>query len=255
MSITTPKITVNNVDTLKIHSLESFGTYDGPGIRFVIFVQGCPFECVYCANPDTMKYQEGTVKNIESLVQEATHMKPYFSNGGGVTVSGGEPCGQARQLVKLFKRLKEEGLHTCLDTNGYIFNHHVEELLEYTDLVLLDVKHINSAIHKTITGRPNEKVLAFAKHLEEKGKPFWLRYVLVPGLSDDPKHLHELGAHFASYQQLKKLEIQPYHKLGIHKWEHLDKEYPLKDTPENTPEQLAKAKEIFEQYVTEVVIN
>ncbi|GAA4835218.1 pyruvate formate-lyase-activating protein [Algivirga pacifica] len=202
-----------------------------------------------------MAYGEGTNMDIEELVKKAVNMKPYFSNGGGVTISGGEACSQAKGLIPLFKRLKEEGIHTCLDTNGYIFNKYVEELLTYTDLVLLDVKHIDDEKHKVITKRSNKKVLDFAKYLEEQQKVFWLRYVLVPGLSNEEKDLHALGAHFKNYQQIQKLEIQPYHKLGVHKWEHLGMEYPLKDTPENTPEQLKVAKSIFEQYAAEVVVN
>ncbi|TRX48711.1 pyruvate formate lyase-activating protein [Fulvivirga sp. M361] len=242
-------------DKLNIHSIESFGTYDGPGIRFVVFLQGCPFQCLYCANPDTMRFEDGKSYSMQRIVEEAEHMKSYFANGGGITISGGEPCCQAKQLITLFKNLQSKGIHTCLDTNGNVMNHYVEEMLEYTDLVLLDVKHIDSAIHKKITGKPNEKTLAFAHYLEEHQKPFWLRYVLVPELSDDPKHLHQLGQYFQSFKQVQKLEIQPYHKLGVHKWELLGKEYPLKDTPENTSQQLEAAKEIFEQYLDEVVIN
>ncbi|MFY0608419.1 MAG: pyruvate formate lyase-activating protein [Cyclobacteriaceae bacterium] len=252
----TPSATAElKTDSLKIHSIESMGTYDGPGIRMVVFLQGCPFACVYCANPDTMDCEGGEWYGIDKIVEEANHMKAYFKSGGGVTVSGGEPCVQAKQLVKLFTKLQAAGIHTCLDTNGHVFNHYVEDLLEVTDLVLLDVKHIDSAVHERITGRTNEKTLQFADYLEKTGKPFWLRYVLVPGLSDEPRHLHDLGAHFENFTQLRKLEIQPYHKLGVHKWEHMGMEYPLKDVPENTEEQLAIAKSIFEGYIPNVVIN
>lgn len=242
-------------EVLNIHSIESFGTYDGPGIRYVLFLQGCPFKCLYCANPDTMNFGDGKDYRLDQIVKEAVNMKSYYTNGGGVTISGGEPCCQAKQLIKLFGKLKQEGIHTALDTNGHVMNHYVKELLEMTDLVLLDVKHIDSSMHEIVTSKGNEKTLAFAKYLKEINKPFWLRYVLVPGLTDNPKHLHQLGEHFKGYENLVKLEIQPYHKLGVHKWEHLDKEYALKDTPENTIEQLEKAKGIFEQYFKEVVVN
>jgi len=242
-------------EVINIHSIETFGTYDGPGIRYVLFLQGCPFECLYCANPDTMNFGKGKDYEINQIVKEATNMKAYYANGGGLTVSGGEPCCQAKQLIKLFKKLKKEGIHTALDTNGHVLNHYVKELLETTDLILLDVKHINADIHEKVTGRGNEKTLAFAQYLKEINQPFWLRYVLVPGLTDDPKYLHELGEYFQSFENLLKLEIQPYHRLGEHKWEHLGKEYALKDTPENTPEQIKVAQSIFEQYFKEVVVN
>ena len=247
--------TVTGMETLNVHSTESFGTYDGPGIRFVVFLTGCPFRCLYCANPDTISPGEGEVYSIERILDTAENMSPFFANGGGVTVSGGEPCRQAKPLIALFQKLKSKGIHTCLDTTGYFMNQYVEKMLEYTDLVLLDVKHMDPVLHKRITGRSNENTLAFAKYLQEQGKPFWLRYVLVPGLTDDPKHLHQLGQHFQTYGQVQKLEIQPYHKLGIYKWEKLGKEYALKNTPENTPEELEIAKEILEHYFDEIVIN
>lgn len=240
---------------LKIHSIESFGTFDGPGIRFVVFLQGCPMRCLYCANPDTMRYDTGEYETVDSLFGQVMRVRPYFSSGGGVTASGGEPCCQAQNLVPFFKKLKEQGIHTALDTNGYVMNRHVEELLKWTDLVLLDIKQMDSSMHEIITGRDNGRILNFASYLKSIGKPCWLRYVLVPGLTDNPEHLHSLGRHFREYENIEKLEIQPYHKLGMHKWQLLDKKYPLEDVPVNTTEQLAVAKEIFETYFEEVVIN
>ncbi len=242
-------------NTINIHSIESFGTYDGPGIRMIVFLQGCPFQCLYCGNPDTMDYNKGIAHAHQKIINQALNMKPYFENGGGVTLSGGEPCGQAKGIIPIFSKLQQEGVHTCLDTNGFVMNHYVEELLDYTDLVLLDVKHIDLAIHQKITGRSNANTLEFARTLETREKPFWLRYVLVPGLSDDPKHLHQLGRHFALYKMIEKVEIQPYHTYGVHKWDSIGLEYPLKDTPKNTPQQIQKAKEIFEEYFREVVVN
>ena len=240
---------------VNIHSIESFGTLDGPGIRFVIFLQGCPFRCLYCSNPDTMQFMQGEDRTIDSLFDQAMRFKPYFSNNGGVTVSGGEACCQAKKLVPLFTKLQEHGVHTALDTNGYVMNRHVEELIEKTDLVLLDVKHIDTSIHEVITGKSNDKVLNFANHLKKIGKSTWLRYVLVPGITDNPKHLHALGEHFKSFENIEKLEIQPYHKHGVHKWKALEKKYLLKEVPENTPEQINQAKEIFDRYFQEVVVN
>ncbi|MCV9386194.1 pyruvate formate-lyase-activating protein [Reichenbachiella ulvae] len=242
-------------EVLNVHSVETFGTYDGPGIRYVLFLQGCPFKCLYCANPDTMSFDGGKNYPIDQIVKESVNMKSYFINGGGVTVSGGEPCCQAKQLIKLFKELKARGIHTALDTNGHVMNKYVEELLEYTDLVLLDIKHINSSMHEIVTGRGNEKSLAFADYLRKHNKPFWLRYVLVPGLTDKPEHLHQLGQYFQDYESIEQLEIQPYHQLGVHKWELLGMEYPLVGTPENNPGQLLNAKSIFDQYFKKVVIN
>ena len=248
-------LTATGTDTLKVHSTESFGTYDGPGIRFVVFLQGCPFRCLYCANPDTMSAGKGEAYSIARILDTAENMIPFFSNGGGVTISGGEPCRQAKQLIVLFQKLRSKGIHTCLDTTGYFMNEYVEKMLDYTDLVLLDVKHMDPDMHKRITGRSNKNTLAFAQRLEEQGKPFWLRYVLVPGLTDDPKHLHQLGRHFQAYGQVKKMEIQPYHKLGIYKWEKLGMEYALENIPENTPEELETAERILAHYFDEVVIN
>ncbi|WP_109831013.1 pyruvate formate-lyase-activating protein [Reichenbachiella versicolor] len=247
--------TLQDTKTLNVHSIESFGTYDGPGIRMVVFLQGCEFRCLYCGNADTFDCDAGDKTHIDDLFKEATHMKSYFSNGGGITFSGGEPCLQAKKLIPLMKRLKEEGMHICLDTNGHILNHYVEEMLQYVDLVLLDVKHIDSDQHEKITGRTNENTLKFAEYLEANQKQFWLRYVLVPDLSDQLEALHRLGQHFQDYTQLQKVEIQPYHKLGVHKWELMGMEYQLPNTPQNTPEQIAFAKDIYEQYFRDVVVN
>ena len=245
----------NKSGFLKVHSVESFGAFDGPGIRFVVFLQGCPFQCLYCANPDTMDFRGGKEYPTEELLKKARHMKSYFANSGGVTVSGGEPCGQAKDLIPFFKELNKEGIHTALDTNGFLLNQNVKELLEWTDLVLLDVKHIDSNIHKTLTSRSNEKTLAFANYLRAINKPTWLRYVLVPDLTDQPEYLEQLGIYFQEFENIEKLEIQPYHKLGVHKWKLLGKEYPLEGFSENTNQQLETAKKTLEKYFTEVVIN
>lgn len=238
-----------------VHSYESLGTYDGPGLRLVVFMQGCPFRCLYCANPDTIEAKGGTPTEAAEILRMAVNQKPYFGRRGGITFSGGEPTVQAAALVPLFKDLHEAGVHICLDTNGAVWNKDVEKLLLLTDLVLLDVKHINSERHKLITSRDNDRPLLTAQWLERNKRPFWLRYVLVPGLSDDEAHLRQLGNHFKDYTMLERLEIQPYHRLGVHKYEALGWDYKLQSTPENTPEQLANAEALLSEYFKEVVVN
>ncbi|MFT3739849.1 MAG: pyruvate formate-lyase-activating protein [Breznakibacter sp.] len=240
---------------LRVHSVESLGTFDGPGIRLVIFLQGCNFKCLYCANPDTIEYRGGTLYTPESIVQMALSQQPFFGKKGGVTVSGGEPLMQARALVELFSQLKEKGFHTCIDTNGSVLNADVKTLLRFTDLALLDIKHIDLQRHKALTGQSNSRSLAFASYLAENHIPAWIRYVLVPGHSDDEAHLHRLGQTLSGLKNVEKLEIQPYHKLGVHKYDALGWEYKLHDVPMNTPEQLERAKHIFSLYVKEVVVN
>ena len=240
---------------IKVHSYESMGTYDGPGLRLVVFLQGCPFRCLYCANPDTIPFEGGKDTEAESIVSMALNQKPFFGRKGGVTFSGGEPTAQAAQLVPLVRRLKEEGINVCIDTNGGIWNDSVEELLTMTDLVLLDCKQIDPEKHEALTGRSNSRTLETARWLEDNGKPFWLRYVLVPGISDFEEDIRTLGEHFKSYRMLQRVEILPYHTLGIHKYESLGQEYRLKDTPLNTPEQLDRALNLFQEYFSCAVMN
>lgn len=240
---------------LNVHSIESMGTYDGPGIRLVVFVQGCGFKCLYCANPDTISQKGGKITETSEILKLATNQRPFFGKLRGVTVSGGEPILQAKGVSELFKELKKEKINTCIDTNGNAFNDNVKEMLELTDLVLLDIKHIDPIKHKELTSRENATTLKFADYLKEKKIRTWLRYVLVPGYSDQEESLHDLVKHFADSEHIERIEIQPYHKLGVHKYEYLDMEYKLEGVPENTPEQLEKAKSIFEQYFKEVIIN
>lgn len=240
---------------LKIHSIESLGTFDGPGVRLVVFVQGCAFKCLYCANPDTIEFKNGKLTDYKEIVEMAISQKPFFGDLGGVTISGGEPMWQAKELIPLFKELHKQGINTCIDTNGNMQNKYVKELMEHTDLVLLDIKHINNEWHNKITGTDNFNTLEFADYLKSINKRVWLRYVLVPNLSDQKEYLHELGERFKNHQNIEKLEIQPYHKLGVHKYEHLGWEYKLKDYEENTAEQLKEAKSIFEKYFKNVIVN
>ena len=202
---------------LRVHSYESMGTHDGPGLRLVVFLQGCRFNCLYCANPDTISTTGGTDTSLEEIIRLAKSQKAFFGKKGGVTVSGGEPTLQAGELAKLFKALKEEGINTCLDTNGNNMNEDVRELLKYTDLVLLDVKHMDPDQHHYITGRSNENTFRFAEYLRDHGIKTWLRYVLVPGLSDGDEALTALGNYFKDFDNIERLEILPYHTLGKHK--------------------------------------
>ena len=243
--------------TLRVHSIESFGTHDGPGIRTIIFLQGCKLKCVYCHNPDTIAMDGGQEYEVTELVERILKMKPYFGKKGGVTVSGGEPLLQAKALIPFFKRLKEEGIHTNLDTNGRILNNFTKELLDdYTDLVMLDIKHMTEKGFREITGVQNkETTFNLAKYREDSGKEMWLRYVLIPGMTDSPQLLHQMGRYFQEYQTIERLEIQPYHKLGIHKWEALDWEYPIKEARENTEEELEAAIGILESYFKKVTVN
>lgn len=240
---------------IKVHSYESMGTYDGPGLRFVVFLQGCPFKCLYCANPDTITFDGGTDTDIEDIVRMIVNQKPFFGKRGGVTFSGGEPTAQAQALIPLFRRLKEEGIHICIDTNGGVWNPCVEELLSLTDLVLLDVKQHNDIRHTELTGKSNKRTLQTAEWLEKNGRPFWMRYVLVPGISDFEEDIRALGEHFKDYKMIQRVEILPYHTLGVHKYESLGQEYALKDTPTNTSMQLDRAKALFDEYFDCTILN
>lgn len=240
---------------INVHSYESMGTYDGPGLRLVVFLQGCPFRCLYCANPDTIAFDGGTPTEIEEIVRMAVNQKPFFGKKGGVTFSGGEPTMQAKALLPLMEKLKKEGIHVCIDTNGGAWNSDIEELLNMTDLVLLDCKQFNDIRHKELTGHSNTRTLMTAQWLEEHGKPFWLRYVLVPGISDFEEDIRALGEHFKGFRMLQRVEILPYHTLGKHKYESLGWEYKLKDTPVNTPEQLDRALKLFKEYFDCTVMN
>lgn len=241
---------------IRLHSVESLGTFDGPGVRMVLFVQGCNFKCLYCANPDTIeKNGDSRLYDYEELMKLARSQRPFFGKRGGITVSGGEPLLQAKVLIPFFRMLKDEGFNTCIDTNGSVLNDDVKELLLYTDLVLLDIKQINDDAHRTIAGASNKSTLRLAEYLRDINKAVWVRYVLVPGYTDNEEHLHQLGQFLQPMNNIQKLEIQPYHKLGIHKYESLGWKYELEGVEQNTPEQLKRANEIFKLYVKEVITN
>lgn len=240
---------------IRVHSYESMGTYDGPGLRLVVFLQGCNFRCLYCANPDTIDPSGGTPTDPQEIVRMALEQKPFFGRRGGVTFSGGEPTLQAAELVPLVKTLKEAGIHVCLDTNGGVWNPAVEELLTLTDLVLLDVKQADPAQHRALTGRSHTQTLRTAAWLEAHRKPFWLRYVLVPGVSDAEAHIRALGDRLGGYASIERVELLPYHTLGVHKYEAMGQKYALAGVPENTPEQIDRAAALLREYFSTVVVN
>ncbi|NCC11034.1 MAG: pyruvate formate lyase-activating protein [Bacteroidia bacterium] len=240
---------------INVHSYESMGTFDGPGLRLVVFLQGCNFRCLYCANPDTITSQGGTPTPPEEILRMAVSQRPFFGKKGGITFSGGEPTFQAKALRPLFQMLKEENIHRCLDTNGGIWNEDVEELLKLTDLVLLDIKQVNPKRHKQLTERSNEQTLQTAAWLEANSRPFWIRYVLVPGYSDFEEDIRTLGETLGHYQMIERVELLPYHTLGVHKYEAMERPYLLKKVKENTPEQIEKAAHLLRAYFKQVVVN
>ncbi len=241
---------------IKVHSYESMGTFDGPGLRLVIFLQGCNFRCKYCANPDTIDLKgQCEETSIEEIMRMAMNEKAFFGKKGGVTFSGGEPTVQAAALIPLVKRLKEQGISVCIDTNGSIWNKDVEELFSLVDLVLLDVKQFNAERHRELTGHSNEQTLRTARWLEENNKPFWLRYVLVPGYSAIEADIRALGEALGGYKMVGRVEILPYHTLGVHKYEAMGWKYELEGVKENTPEQLDEAKALFDEYFPCVYVN
>lgn len=240
---------------INVHSYESLGTYDGPGIRLVVFLQGCNFKCLYCANPDTITRKGGTPTDPEEIIRKAVSAKPFFGKRGGITFSGGEPTLQAKELIPLFRKLKRENIHICIDTNGALFNEDVEELFSLTDLVLLDIKQFNPEKHRHLTGRDHAQPVRTAGWLECQHIPVWLRYVLVPGYSDVKEDIISLCEHFTTYTMIQRIEILPYHTLGMYKYESLGIPYELNDVKQNTPEQLQQAKDLFLRYFPVVYVN
>ena len=231
----------------KIHSIETFGTVDGPGIRFVTFFQGCHLQCKYCHNRDTWNINDGTYISIDELFENVLRYKAYIMPNGGFTASGGEPLLQPYFLSSLFKKLKSEHIHTAIDTSGMIeITDSIKEVLSLTDLVLLDIKHINPKKCKELVGFSNEKELAFAKYLNDNNIPIWIRQVIIPGITDNEEDLLELKNFISSLNTVKKVELLPYHNLGKHKWEQLGFEYNLKDVQPATSEDIQRAKKILE---------
>lgn len=239
----------SNTITLKVHSFESLGTVDGPGLRYIIFLQGCPLKCKYCHNRDTWEFKNaGTEYSIEELIYKIQRFETYIkASHGGVTVSGGEPLLQTKNVTVLFKELQSLGIHTALDTSGALpMTDEIKELLCYTDLVLLDIKHINDEKSIELTGVSNKNELDFAKYLSDNNIPMWIRQVLLPGYTDNENDLKDLKKFIDSLKTVEKVEILPYHDYGKFKWEELGKKYELENLNSPTEEQINKAKEILE---------
>lgn len=239
----------------RIHSLETFGTVDGPGIRFVLFMQGCAMKCQYCHNPDTWDTSEGKHVTIEDIIKEIEPYIPYYKNsGGGLTVSGGEPTLQADFVAALFREVKKRwDLHTTLDSNGFNDpeSERMEHLMEVTDLVLLDIKHIDPEKHLKLTSQSVEHTLKTARWLSDHGKKVWIRHVYVPGIHDDENDLLNLGRFIGTLKNVEKFEILPYHQMGIYKWEQLGREYPLQGVPSPTEDEVQRAYRLIEQGIQE----
>ena len=231
-----------------IHSTESFGTVDGPGIRFVIFFQGCPMRCLYCHNPDTWKIGTGTKRTVESLLAEYDSVKEFMKNGG-ITCTGGEPLVQIDFVTELFEKAKEKGIHTCLDSSGITFTpdstEKFERLCKCTDLVMLDIKHIDDEEHKKLTGQTNKNILDMAQYLSKNGKKMWIRHVLVPGITTDERYLKQLREFIDTLKTVERVEVLPYHTLGVFKWKELGIPYQLEGVEPPTKEQIECAKRIL----------
>ena len=232
----------------RIHSIETFGTVDGPGIRFVIFMQGCALKCKYCHNRDTWDTSIGEHISVSELVQRIKNYEDYIKiSNGGVTATGGEPLLQPKFLIALFTELKKLGFHTALDTSGMLpLTDDIKKVLSLTDLVLLDIKHINDEKCKELVGASNKLELEFANYLSDNNIPIWIRQVIIPGITDDEQDLKELRNLIKSLKTVEKVELHAYHSMGVYKWEKLGYKYPLKDIRPANDEDIKRAKQILE---------
>lgn len=230
----------------KIHSFETFGTVDGPGIRFIVFLKGCPLRCKYCHNRDAWSTEGAQLYTSEEVMAEIIKYRNFIdSSSGGVTVSGGEPLIQPEFVKQLFEKCKVEGIHTAIDTSGYVNVEDVKGVIEYTDLVLLDLKHANAKKHRALTGVENDRIKLFTQYLSDINKPVWIRYVLVPGYSDDEADLLAAYEYLKNFKNIEKIEVLPYHSMGKIKWDKLNVEYPLEGVPAPTNEEVEKANNIL----------
>lgn len=233
----------------RIHSLESFGTVDGPGTRYVVFVQGCPMRCAYCHNPDTWEMNGGTLMTPEEIFEQYKRNEPFY-HGGGITVTGGEPLMQVDFLIELFTICKKNNVHTCIDTSGIAYKKNanpewlakLDKLMTLTDLVMLDIKHIDPAKHLELTSQPNDGILAFAEYLDQKDVEIWIRHVIVPGITDDEEYLKKLGYFIGGLKHLKVLDALPYHTMGKVKYEKLGIPYKLEGVPQMDKNVLVEKK-------------
>lgn len=230
-----------------IHSVESCGTVDGPGIRFVVFTQGCPMRCQYCHNPDTWDFKDNNRMSVEEIVKQYEGVKEFCA--GGLTVTGGEPMAQMEFVTELFKQLHAEGVNTALDTSGVLFNkdntEKVDELMKYTSIVLLDIKHIDDEEHKKLTKHSNKNILDFARYLSDIKKPMWVRHVVVPGITYKEEYLTRLGEFLATLHNIAALDVLPYHDMAIPKYENLGIDYPLKGVPPLSHDEAINARNII----------
>lgn len=234
-----------------IHSIETFGTVDGPGVRYVVFVKGCPMRCQYCHNPDTWEMAGGDKRTVQDIMDDYEKYKPFL-RGGGITVTGGEPLMQIDFLIELFEEAKRRDVHTCLDTSGIMFRRDnpdllakYERLMEVTDLIMLDIKHIDPEEHKKLTGQPCDNIFDFLKFIDEKEKTIWIRHVIVPGITLIPEYLERLGTFIAQFTHVKALDVLPYHNMGKTKYEQMGIDYVLKDVEEATKDDAIKARTII----------
>lgn len=235
----------------RIHSVESFGSADGPGVRYIVFLKGCNMRCQYCHNPDTWAKDGGELMTPEEVLKKALRYKTYWKEKGGITVSGGEALLQIDFLTELFRLAKEKGVNTCLDTSGNPFSleepfkSKFDELMKYTDLFMLDIKHMDDAAHRKLTGQTNQNILEMAAYLSDHGKAMWIRHVLVPGITTEEDELHRLRSFLDTLKTVERVEVLPYHTLGVFKWKELGIPYQLEGVDPPTKEQIDRAKEIL----------
>ena len=241
----------------RIHSLESFGTVDGPGIRYVVFFQGCPMRCLYCHNPDSQKVWSGKEMSADEILEKAYEVREFLRSGG-ITATGGEPLMQLDFLIELFKKAKTKyGFHTCLDTSGICYTREkakkYHELIKYTDLVMLDIKHIDPEEHIKLTQQKQDNILKFAEFLSDNDIPIWIRHVLVPGITQNDEYLYRLGRYIGTLKSLKAVDILPYHDMGKAKYENMGMPYPLEGTPIPTKEDVLHAREVVLSGVRDIL--
>ncbi len=234
----------------RIHSIETMGTVDGPGIRYVVFTQGCPMRCVFCHNRDAWDPKGGNQMSVDELIEDIRHYVPFYkSSGGGVTATGGEPVLQAEFVKALFTRAKDElGLNTTLDTSGFAEIDKAKELLEVTDLVILSIKHVDEIKHRQITGVSKNKILKFMEYLKEINKPTWIRYVVIPGLTDAKEDIHRLAEFLKDFPNIQLVDVLPYHTMGVYKWVAMGLDYPLEGIPAPDKISIKEIKNIFREH-------
>ncbi|SDB59795.1 pyruvate formate-lyase-activating protein [Butyrivibrio sp. INlla16] len=237
----------------RIHSIETFGSVDGPGVRFIIFLKGCNLRCKYCHNADTWNPESNDLRTATEILDKAERYKGYWGDEGGITVSGGEPLLQLDFLLELFKEAKARGINTCIDTAAQPFTKEepffskFKELLEYTDLLLVDIKHIDNEEHIKLTGKSNENILECLRYLSETGKPVWIRHVLVPGITDNDEYLKRTREFLDTLTNVKRVDVLPYHSLGQYKWEELGIPYQLEGVEAPSPDRVENAVRILRE--------